>query len=164
MGPRFCSLIFAALLVSGVSSAAGDDSDPSDQAGAADPAIAAFERAKAQNDWPQAAAVMRDALKRAPENANYHNRYAFALRKSPNPNMDLVFKHYGEALRLKPEHRGAHEYIGEAYLMVSNLPKAKEHLAALDGICLFGCEEYDDLKEAVEAYEERGQTPVDKSK
>lgn len=164
MGMRVCSLIVAALLVSGVSSAAGDDSDTSKPAGAADPVIAEFDRAKAQKDWAQAAAVMRDAITRAPGNADYQNRYAFALRKGPNPNMDLVFTHYREALRLKPEHRGAHEYIGEAYLMVGNLPKAKEHLAALDRICFFGCDAYDDLKEAVAAYEQRGQTPVDKAK
>lgn len=157
MGTRFCSWIFAALLVSGVGSAAGDDSDTSDQAGAADPSIAAFARAKAQKDWVQAAAVMRDALTRASGNADYHNRYAFALRKGPNPDMGLVFTHYREALRLAPAHRGAHEYIGEAYLMVGDLPKAKEHLAALDRICFFGCEEYDDLKQAVAAYEAKRQ-------
>jgi len=62
--------------------------------------------------------------------------------------------------------RGAHEYIGEAYLMVGDLGKAKQHLAVLDRLCFFGCEEYDDLKRQVAAYEARGprgQTPVDKS-
>jgi hypothetical protein len=53
---------------------------------------------------------------------------------------------------MDPEHRGAHEYVGEAYLKVGNLEMAKKHLAALDGICFFGCEEYDDLKAAVAAY------------
>ena len=46
--------------------------------------------------------------------------------------------------------------------MVGDLPKAKQHLAALDRICTFGCDAYDDLKEAVAAYEARGQTPLDK--
>jgi len=109
---------------------------------------------------------MREALARSPDNAECHNRYAFALRNGPNPNMDLVFAHYRKALRLDPEHRGAHEYIGEAYLMVGDLGKAKQHLAVLDRLCFFGCEEYDDLKRQVAAYEARGprgQTPVDKS-
>ena len=36
---------------------------------------------------------------------------------------------YEKALAIDPKHRGAHEYIGEAYLTLGNLPKAKEHLA-----------------------------------
>jgi tetratricopeptide (TPR) repeat protein len=69
--------------------------------------------------------------------------------------MQLVFKHYEEALRIDPKHRGAHEYIGEAYLMTGNLPKAREHLAALDKLCFFGCAELDQLKKAIAAYEGR---------
>ena len=163
MGNRICSLILAALLLPGLALGAGDSVDSDSQGVPRDPVIAEFERAKAQNDWPRAAQVARDGLARSPGNAEYHNRYAFALRKSPNPDMDLVFRHYREALRLNPEHRGAHEYIGEAYLMVGDLGKAKQHLAVLDRLCFFGCEEYDDLKKAVAAYEIRGQTPVDKS-
>jgi tetratricopeptide (TPR) repeat protein len=67
--------------------------------------------------------------------------------------MDQVFKHYDEALRLQPKSRNAHEYIGEAYLMVGNLPKAKEHLAQLDKLCFFPCSQYSDLKKAVADYE-----------
>ena len=70
--------------------------------------------------------------------------------------LDLAFKHYGEALRLDPRHRGAHEYIGEAYLMKGDLAKAKEHLAQLDRLCFFGCTELTDLKQAIAAYEKKG--------
>lgn len=42
-----------------------------------------------------------------------------------------------------------------AYLALDNLPKAKEHLSRLSRLCLFGCEQYSDLKKAVEAYEKR---------
>ena len=52
-------------------------------------------------------------------------------------------------------HRGAHEYVGEAYLIVNNLAKAEEHFAALQRICLIPCEEYEDLKKAVAAYRQR---------
>ena len=51
--------------------------------------------------------------------------------------------------------RGAHEYIGEAYLMVNDLPNAEKHLAALRQICLLPCEELDDLDKAVTAYKKR---------
>jgi len=169
MGIRVCSVILAILLVQSLAQADPDRVDTDNRGVPRDPVIAEYERAKAYENWAQAAAVMREALARAPENAEYHNRYAFALRQGPNADMALVFKHYREALRLNPEHRGAHEYIGEAYLQVGDLDKAKQHLAVLDRLCFFGCEEYDDLKREVAAYQAReargarGQTPVDKS-
>jgi hypothetical protein len=78
------------------------------------------------------------------------------VRNGPHPNMDLVFKHYTEALRLAPKHRGAHEYIGEAYLMVGDVPKARAHLTQLDRLCFFGCAEYSSLKQAIRDHEAKG--------
>jgi cytochrome c-type biogenesis protein CcmH/NrfG len=86
-------------------------------------------------------------------NADYHNLYAYAIRMGANPEMELVFKHYNEALRLDSKHRGAHEYLGEAYLMVGNLAKAKEQLKTLDDLCFFSCAEFTLLKKAVADYE-----------
>jgi tetratricopeptide (TPR) repeat protein len=119
----------------------------------ADPAIQAAQAAIAQKNWGAAQATLLKALATNPQNADYHNLYAYSLRKSTNPDMDIVFSHYDEALRLNPKHRGAHEYMGEAYLLVNKLPKAKEQLAALDKLCLFRCEEYSDLKKAIASYE-----------
>lgn len=123
------------------------DSPPSD------PAIAQAQKAIAAKEWTRAAAVMHDALVAHPESADYHNLYAYALRKGPHPDMNEVFRQYEQALRIDPEHRNAHEYIGEAYLQVGDLAKAKEHLAALDRLCWLPCEQYTELKEAVEDYE-----------
>jgi tetratricopeptide (TPR) repeat protein len=109
----------------------------------------------ARQDWPGAQKLMREALGRNPDNADYHNLFAYSIRKGPNPQMDVVFRHYHEALRLAPEHRGAHEYIGEAYLMIGNLAKAKEHLGVLDRLCFFGCPEFSDLKRAIAEHEAR---------
>jgi hypothetical protein len=36
--------------------------------------------------------------------------------------------------------------------MANNLPKAQEHLARVDDLCFFPCEEYTELKKAVEEY------------
>jgi len=46
--------------------------------------------------------------------------------------------------------------IGEAYLALDDMAKAKEHLAALDRLCFFPCSQYRDLKRAIEAYEKSG--------
>jgi hypothetical protein len=56
------------------------------------------------------------------------------------------------ALTLNPRHRSAHEHLGEAHLAQGDLAKAKEHLAALEQICLIPCDEYDDLKRAIAEY------------
>ena len=109
----------------------------------------------AKQDWGGAQGVLRAAVARDPQNADYHNLYAYSMRKAANPSMDQVFRHYNEALRINPKHRAAHEYIGEAYLMSGNVPKAKEHLAQLDKLCTFGCEEYSKLKKEVAAYEQQ---------
>jgi tetratricopeptide (TPR) repeat protein len=127
----------------------GDVGKPSD------PVIAAVQEATARKDFTKAAGILQEALAKSPANADYHNLYAYAVRKGQNPDMDLVFQHYSEALRLEPQHLGAHEYIGEAYLMVGNVAKAKEHLARLDRICFFGCAEYYDLKKAIAAHEKK---------
>jgi len=104
-------------------------------------------------DWPGAVDILRKAVARDPGNAEYHNLFAYSVRHTASPDMNVVFQHYREALRIAPQHRGAHEYIGEAYLIVGDLPKAKEHLAALDKLCFFSCAEYRDLKKAIERYE-----------
>ena len=120
-----------------------------------DPALEQARDAISKQDWGKAQGVLREAVARNPQDANYHNLYAYSMRKGPNPAMDLVFRHYNEALRIDPKHRAAHEYLGEAYLMSGNVPKAKEHLAQLDKLCTFGCEEYTKLKKEVAAYEQQ---------
>lgn len=121
-----------------------------------DPALKSAREAIAAGDYSGAQATLKPAVAANPGNADMHNLYAYSIRKGANPDMELVFKHYNEALRIDPKHRGANEYIGEAYLMVGNLPKAKEHLAELNKLCFFGCAEYDMLKKAVAAYEAKG--------
>ena len=67
--------------------------------------------------------------------------------------MDASFKHHHTALKLDPDHKGAHKYIGVAYLKVNQPKKAKEHLAKLETICSKKCEGYEDLARAINAYQ-----------
>ena len=146
----FRPLILAGLFAAGTVFAAGDPPSASE---AKDPVLEKVSAATKRQDWAGAASVLKDALAANPGNANYHNLYAYSIRKGASPDMNLVFKHYNEALRIDPQHRGAHEYIGEAYLMVGNVAKAKEHLGQLDKLCFFPCVEYTDLKKAIAEYE-----------
>jgi len=147
--------IVAMLLLSLLgAAAAAADSSPSPSV-RRDPVLERFDAAKDKQDWVAAAAVMREALGANPNNADYHNLYAYSLRKGGAQDMDQVFKHYNEALRIDPKHRGAHEYLGEAYLMVGNVAKAKEELSTLDKLCFFPCGEYSDLKKAIAEHESK---------
>jgi cytochrome c-type biogenesis protein CcmH/NrfG len=140
-------------LLAGAAGGGGGNDNPSWSAKSEDPAVKTAKAALSASDYASAQLSLKVALAADPGNADLHNLYAYSLRKGANPDMDLVFKHYQEALRLDPKHRGAQEYIGEAYLMVNNPAKAKEHLAALDKLCFFGCPEYNELKQAIAAYE-----------
>ena len=143
-------IILAFSLTGASAFAAGDPPEPEKKK---DAVLERYSEASARKDWTAAAAVLREGLARNPGNADYHNLYAYSVRKGDNPDMALVFKHYNEALRIDARHRGAHEYLGEAYLMVGNVAKAKEHLATLDKLCFFGCTEYSELKKAISDHE-----------
>ena len=110
--------------------------------------LEATRAAIAQEDWARARELAHAAVERRPLSADAHNLYAYSLRRGANPPMDLVFRHYNEALRLNPRHLGAHEYLAEAYLMTGNLAKAREHLAILGRLC-GTCEEKSKLAAAV---------------
>jgi len=141
--------ILLPLFILSLSAFAADEPEPPKKK---DAVIERYEAAAARQDWVTAAASMKEGISAQPGNARYHNLYAYALRKGPDPDLGLVFKHYNEALKLEPQHRGAHEYIGEAYLMVGNVGKAKEHLAQLDKLCFLPCAEYTALKKAIADY------------
>jgi tetratricopeptide (TPR) repeat protein len=147
-----CTLAILSLSFAGATLAAGDPPSPEKKK---DSYIERYSAASEKQDWKAAAAILEEGLKKSPDNADYHNLLAYSIRKGPDPDMSAVFKHYNEALRIDPKHKQAHEYLGEAYLMVGNVAKAKEHLAQLDKICFFGCSEYSDLKKAVAAYEQK---------
>ena len=63
--------------------------------------------------------------------------------------LEPAFAHYKRALAINPTHLGAHEYMGEAYLMAGKPDQAEYHLRELARICAASCEEYADLKQAI---------------
>jgi Flp pilus assembly protein TadD len=98
-------------------------------------------------DWPTARYHLEIAAKAEPTNADVRNLLGFTMRNLKDYPAALRF--YGEALALDPNHRGAHEYIGETYLLTGDKARAREHLAALERICGRSCEEYADLARAI---------------
>jgi Flp pilus assembly protein TadD len=127
--------------------------DPTDETPAGvqlDPDYAAGRAAIEAKNWDTAIRALSSAELRDTRNADIQNYLGYAYRHTGQ--LGLAFTHYRRALQLNPRHRGAHEYIGEAYLMVKDLAKAEEHLQALRSICLIPCEEYGDLEKAIAAY------------
>jgi Flp pilus assembly protein TadD len=115
---------------------------------------AAGRKAIEAQDWKSAVELLGKAAAADPNDADVRNWLGFAHRKLGN--LDAAFASYNEALRLNPAHRNAHEYIGEAYLMVGDVGKAEQHLAALQTLCTpIPCEEYRELKRAVDEYRKK---------
>lgn len=99
-----------------------------------------------KKDWSAAAALLSDFTRANPGNADGFNLLGYSHRHLKRYDESLAA--YRKALAIDPRHRGAHEYIGEAYIQLGQLDKAKEHLDALDRLCIFSCEEYRDLKKS----------------
>lgn len=142
-------LVAFALCISTQTTVAEPYEDTPDAA-ARDSDYAAGKAAMEKKNWTEAAKRFHQAALRAPDSADLHNYLGFSYRNLKQ--MDLAFKHYKRSIELNPRHRGAHEYIGEAYLLVNDLPSAEKHLAALRSICLLQCEELADLEKGIVAY------------
>ena len=87
--------------------------------------------------------------------ADWNNLLGYSLRKKQPPDLAGAEKYYQAALKIDPEHRGALEYYGKLKLINDDLPGAEALLARLDKACTFGCEEYSDLKGAVQKYKSK---------
>ncbi len=87
--------------------------------------------------------------------ADWNNLMGYSLRKKQPPDLVGAEKYYQAALKIDPNHRGALEYYGQLKLINNDLPGAEALLARLDKACTFGCEEYSDLKVAIQKYKSK---------
>jgi Flp pilus assembly protein TadD len=103
--------------------------------------------------YDQAVKQLQDANESS--SAEWNNLLGYSLRKKQTPDLVGAEKYYQAALKIDPKHRGALEYYGELKLMNNDLPGAEALLSRLDKACFFGCEEYSDLKAAIQKYRSR---------
>jgi Flp pilus assembly protein TadD len=103
------------------------------------------------NNYEQALKQLQSANE--VNSADWNNLMGYSLRKKQPPDLVLSEKYYQAALKIDPSHRAALEYYGELLLMKKDLPGAEAMLARLDKACLFGCEEYSDLKASIAKYQ-----------
>ena len=148
--PRLLSAIALALTVQHAALAADTTPAP---AAAPDKLSEARALIKAKK-WSEAVAELRRV--NDPASADWNNLMGYSIRRGSSPDLDASERYYNEALRINPNHRGALEYSGQLYLMKGDLTSAEKRLAVLDKACTFGCDEYTDLKKAIERYKAAG--------
>ena len=76
------------------------------------------------------------------------NYLGFAHRKLGR--LEEAKNWYAQALAINPDHLGANEYLGELYVEVGDLERARRQLAKLDRLCAFGCAEREDLARLID--------------
>ena len=101
-------------------------------------------------DYEAALGPLQEIVAAEPANADAYNLLGYAARSLQRYGEARV--HYERALAIDPEHLGANAYYGELLLVLGNLEGAQQRLAVLDEVCYLGCEEYDALEAAIDAY------------
>ncbi|HTP75049.1 MAG TPA: tetratricopeptide repeat protein [Burkholderiaceae bacterium] len=144
----FCGLLALAppLIAAGGGGGGGDADDPNKKTGPYKDAMDAI----AAQRYAQAIPILEKWVAGHSNDADGFNWLGFAYRKTGQ--LDPAFKAYKRALGIDPQHRGAHEYIGEAYLMANQPDRAEYHERILAQLCPTSCEELKDLREAIAGY------------
>lgn len=83
------------------------------------------------------------------QHADLYNLLGFSLRKTGDYKQALTY--YQKALDFDPNHKSAREYLGELFLETNQPDKAREQHAILVRLCPKGCEEREDLEQAMKA-------------
>ncbi|MGB8315829.1 MAG: tetratricopeptide repeat protein [Aestuariivirga sp.] len=111
-----------------------------------------FLKAKAKvdaGDYKGAVPILEKIVAEDSSNADAFNLLGFSNRKLGY--MDKALGFYLTALKLNPNHVGAHEYLGELYLETNDLPKAQEQLVVLTKVC-GDCKESADLAKLIAGF------------
>jgi tetratricopeptide (TPR) repeat protein len=94
--------------------------------------------------YDAAIAELQDSLWSVGPHPDVLTYLGFANRKLGR--FDTAKQWYEMALAVSPTHRGALEYYGELKLELGDMAGARAHLARLDTLCAFGCQQADELR------------------
>ena len=152
-------LLILFLLVSFNVSGAGTESSNSDSTTTPDQINSLYELAEKHiynKKYDKSLKLLKKLTKRedlGTRRADIYNLLGFSYRKLENPELDKSFAAYMMALEIDPEHAGAHEYLGELYLMRDQKNQAMRMLSKLENLVGKNAEEYKDLLKAIENYQ-----------
>ena len=100
---------------------------------------------RAKKLYSKALEKLNEAYKTDRNNPDILNYLGFALRKTGK--FEEAEKYYLAGLKIKPNHNGINEYLGELYVKTGRIELAKERLSILKNC---NCDEYAELKEVIE--------------
>ena len=152
-------LLILLLLFSFNVSGAGTESSNSDSTTTPDQINSLYELAEKHiynKKYDKSLKLLKKLTKRedlGTRRADIYNLLGFSYRKLENPELDKSFAAYMMALEIDPEHAGAHEYLGELYLMRDQKNQALKMLSKLENLVGKNAEEYKDLLKAIENYQ-----------
>ena len=152
------SVLLATLFLCANLMAAGSDSSSSDSSGGESNKKSLYEEAvklvkragklekkekldKAKKLYSQAFSKLEKAHKSDKKNPDILNYMGFTTRKVGN--FEQAEKFYLQGLKIKPNHNGINEYLGELYVQTNQIDKANERLAVLKNC---NCDEYNELE------------------
>jgi tetratricopeptide (TPR) repeat protein len=139
------STLLAAALLTGI---AGTQAFAVDSMQSTDAPDLSAVRAKIKaKDWKGATADLNGMVDNGIQHADVYNLLGFSLRNQGDTKSAQTY--YAKALDFDPEHKGALEYQGELYVKLGQFDKAQANLTKLVKLCPQGCEEREDLEEAI---------------
>ena len=100
---------------------------------------------KANKRYEKAFEYLIKSNKETPNQPDTLNYLGYASRKLGN--FEAAEKYYLEGLKIKPDHKGINEYLGELYIKTNRIDLARQRLEVLKAC---NCEEYDELKELID--------------
>lgn len=98
-------------------------------------------------DYAGAIPILTVIVKADPNNADALNLMGFSLRKTGQT--DMAMQYYMRALSIMPKHLGTNEYLGELYVELGQVDKARERLAVLHAAC-GNCAQAQELSEFID--------------
>ena len=152
-------LLILLLLISFNVNGAGTESSNSDSTTTPDQINSLYELAEKHiynKKYDKSLKLLKKLTKRedlGTRRADIYNLLGFSYRKLENPELDKSFAAYMMALEIDPEHAGAHEYLGELYLMRDQKNQAMRMLSKLENLVGKNAKEYKDLLQAIENYQ-----------
>jgi tetratricopeptide (TPR) repeat protein len=100
--------------------------------------------------YADAIPYLQRALQDRPRSADILNYLGYTERMTGDYSTSLAY--YKQALAIDPDHKGAHEYLGELFLTLKDITNANAQLAELTRICPSGCDERDTLTKSIATY------------
>jgi len=98
-------------------------------------------------DFGGAVTDLNGLIDKGVQHADVYNLLGFSLRNQGDNKSAQTY--YAKALDFDPDHKGALEYQGELFVKLGQFDKAQVNLAKLVKLCPQGCEEREDLEEAI---------------